>query len=229
MFTRHKELAASRLKKDETAVGKVQDVLDNVMANPWNRGDLQSLSTGIVASDTIKANLLSARKYGQLACKDFIDNHCITSPKTDFYDPVQKTNLQTFKSLKMVMKVNAKGLLVPLKTDKSLFARMALTGQFRKIDVKDVFSCSLGPLPWSLADVNGLPRKTNKAKLLQLLEKGTTVTETYPQNSCSIYDGMSILQKFQPPAGATFAVLAERIFDLVSSCPSRRVDVVFDS
>ena len=57
----HKELAASRLKKDETAVEKVQDVLDNVIANPWNGGDLQSLSTGIVASDTIKENLLNAR------------------------------------------------------------------------------------------------------------------------------------------------------------------------
>ena len=35
--------------------------------------------------------------------------------------------------------------------------------------------------------------------------------------------------KFQLPAGATFAVLAERIFDLVTSCPSRQlVDVVFD-
>ena len=52
--------------------------------------------------------------------------------------------------------------------------------------------------------------------------------ETYLQNACSIYDEMSILQKFQPPAGATFAVLAERILDLVTSCPSRRVDVVFD-
>ena len=47
----HKKLVALRLKKDETAVEKVQDVLDNVIANPWNGGDLQSLSTGIVASD----------------------------------------------------------------------------------------------------------------------------------------------------------------------------------
>ena len=94
------------------------------------------------------------------------------------------------------MKMNAKGLLVPLKMDKNLFARMALIGQFRIIDLKDVFRYLLGPLPWSLADAYGLPRKTNKAKLLQILEKGTPVTETYPQNAYSIYDGMSILQKF---------------------------------
>ena len=91
---------ASHLKKDETAVENVKDVLDNVMAKPWNGRDLQSLSTGIVALDTIKENLLNARKYGQLACKDFINNRCITSPETDFHDPMQKTNLQTFKSLK---------------------------------------------------------------------------------------------------------------------------------
>ena len=56
----HKELAASHLKKDETAVAKVQDVLDNVIANPWNGEDLQSLPTGIVASDIIKKNLVNA-------------------------------------------------------------------------------------------------------------------------------------------------------------------------
>ena len=123
--------------------------------------------------------MLNARKYGQLACRDFIDNRCITSSKTDFHDPMQKTNLQTFKSLKKVMKVNAKGLLVPLKVDKNLFARMALIGQFRKIDLKDVFRYPLGPLLWSLADAYGLPRKTNKAKLLRLLENGTPVAETY--------------------------------------------------
>ena len=74
----------------------------------------------------------------------------------------------------------------------------------------------------------GLPRKTNKAKLMQLLEKGTAVVERYPKNACSIYDGMALLQRFQPPAGATFVVLTDKIFDAVTSNPSRRIDVVFD-
>ena len=63
---------------------------------------------------------------------------------------------------------------------------------------------------------------------MQLLEKGTAVRERYPENSCSIYDGMALLQRFQPPAGATFVVLADKIFDAVTSNPGRRVDVVFD-
>ena len=112
--------------------------------------------------------------------------------------------------------------------DRNLFARMALIGQFRKIDLKEVFKYPLGPLLWSLVNANGLPRKTNKAKLMQLLEKGTAAVERYPGNACSIFDGMALLQRFQPPAGATFVVLADKIFDAVTSNPSRRVDVVLD-
>ena len=126
------------------------------------------------------------------------------------------------------MKVSAKNSLIPLKVDRNLFARMALTGQFQKIDLKEAFEYPIGPLPWSLANAYGLLRKTNKAKLMQLLEKGTAAVERYPENACSIYDGMELLQRFQPPAGATFVVLADKIVDAVTSNASKRVDVVFD-
>ena len=75
---------------------------------------------------------------------------------------------------------------------------MAPNGQFRKIDLKEVFKYPLGPLPWPLANAYGLPRKTNKTKIMQLLEKSTAAVETYPGNACSIYDGMALLQRFQP-------------------------------
>ena len=104
-----------------------------------------------------------------------------------FFDPLKKLNLQTFKHLKKVVKVSAKNSLIPLKMDRDLFARMALIGQFRKIDLKEVFKYPLGPLLWSLVNANGLPRKTNKAKQMQLLEKGTAAVERYLGNACSIY------------------------------------------
>ena len=39
----HKELAAANIKIDSEAVEKVRDVLENVLANPWNGGELASL------------------------------------------------------------------------------------------------------------------------------------------------------------------------------------------
>ena len=145
--------------------------------------------------------------HGETTCKEFIENCCSSLQTIGFFDPLKKVNLQTFKHLKMVVKVGAKNSLIPLKMDRNLFARMAQIGQFRKIDLKEVFKYPLGPLPWSLANAYGLLRKTNKAKVMQLLEKGTAVVERYPENACSIYDGMALLQRFQPPAGATFVNL----------------------
>ena len=77
---------------------------------------------------------------------------------------------------------------------------MALLGQFRQIDMKVVFSYLLGPLPWSLAVLYGLPRKTSKAKLSQQLERHITVTKKYPENATSIFDGMAILQNLKIPS-----------------------------
>ena len=94
--------------------------------------------------------------------------------------------------------------------------------------MKTVFTYPLGPLPWSLADPYGLPRKTNKATLTQRLEKNVKVTEQYPENATTIYDGMALLQKFKPPPGATFQVVSERLFEMVTSNNSKRIDVVFD-
>ena len=59
-----KELAAARIKIDSEAVEKFQDVLENVLAIPWNDGELASLSTGVLESDKIKDSLINATKYG---------------------------------------------------------------------------------------------------------------------------------------------------------------------
>lgn len=39
---------------------------------------------------------------------------------------------------------------------------------------------------------------------------------------------MALLQKFKPPPGATFQVVSERLFEMVTSNNSKRIDVVFD-
>ena len=167
----HKELAPGRIKKDIEAVEKGINLLQNVFTNPWNGGDLTSLSTGIEAAAEIKDSLLGAKNGGFSACLEFISTRCSSSPKLDFFEPLPKSKYKSFKDLKKVVKVSAKHRVLPLKMDRILFARMALLGQFRKINLKTVFMYPLGPLRWSLADAYGLLRKTNKAQLFKKLEK----------------------------------------------------------
>ena len=54
-------------------------------------------------------------------------------------------------------------------------------GQSREIDVRDLLSHSLGPLPWALATPEGLPRKTNKAALAAQLQKNEHLVQRIPE------------------------------------------------
>ena len=225
----HKELAPARIKEDIKAVEKLVDLFEDVFTNPWKQDTVfTSLSTGIEATKEVSDDLLQAKSRGKQAANDFVVNCCSSDPTLDYFDPLKKVKLKSFKDLKAVRKVHNKNLVLPLRMARDVFARMALLEQFRQIDVKVLFTYPLGPLPWSLADPYGLPRKSNKAKLSQQLERGITATEKYPENATSIFDGMALLQKLKIPSGPTFYMVAERVFEMVTSTCSMRVDVVFD-
>eukprot|EP00795_Rhopilema_esculentum_P004101 gene4101-20282_t len=152
-------MAPARVRKNILAVEKVIEVLEDVFISPWDGKELLSLSTSVVASLEVKQDLFTSR--------------CLSEPTAEFLDPLKKTNLKTFKQLKKVINVQKKDKLIPLKIDRTLFARMVLLAPFRKFDLKEVFIYPLGPLPWAIADPYGVPRKTNKAQLLTQIEKGT--------------------------------------------------------
>ena len=173
-------------------------------------------------------NLLKAKEVELKECQEFIDTSSSPNPELDFFDPLPKSKKKTFKDLKKVVKVNVKDRMIPLKMDCSLFARMAFAGQFRKIDLKTVFTYPLVAMPWSLADAFGFIQKTNKSQLAQLLQKNIPILERYPANACNIYDGMALLQRLKIPQGATFRMVADKVFSVVTGSNSNRTDVVFD-
>ena len=105
--------------------------------------------------------------------------------------------------------------MIPLKMDRNLLVRMTLQGQFRRIDLKTVFTFPLGAMPWSLADAFGFIRKSNKSQLAQLLQKNIPILERYPANACNIYDGIALLKRLTIPQGATFHMVAEKVFSIV--------------
>ena len=59
---------------------------------------------------------------------------------------------------------------VIIRTDKNLFARLPVIGQSHQIDLGDLLTHEIGPLPWSLASSDGSSAKPNKASLLSYLK-----------------------------------------------------------
>jgi hypothetical protein len=67
--------------------------------------------------------------------------------------------------------------------------------QGRSLQMEDILSYLLGPLPWALSTPDGMLRKTNKAALATVLQKNVSVAESLPDNSASVIDGINLVQK----------------------------------
>ena len=74
-----------------------------------------------------------------------------------------------------------------------------------------------------MADAYGLLRKTNKAQLFKELEKNVLISERHLTNVSDIYNDMAKLQKLKLPAGATYRLMAEKVFSAVTNNTSRRI------
>src|SRR5208282_445676 len=87
----------------------------------------------------------------------------------------------------------------------------------------------LGPLPWSLENVDGTIKKTNKAALSLSLKKKVTAAENMPQQSAIIIDAMGIIQKLHGE-NRSFNELAAHILAamLHAGKDCMRIDIVFD-
>ena len=103
--------------------------------------------------------------------------------------------LKTWSDIGKTRKVRFSGREIVLKADRNLFAKMAIIGRKRQLDMKEVLSYPLGPLPMSLANPDGSVRKTNKSKLMTTLYKDIPLAESFPENSACIFDGMIVEQE----------------------------------
>lgn len=228
----HDELQTSRIIKDEKAVVTVENLIQS-WNNPFSeRQDLISISTAKEAPAEVSHDLMQAYDVGEKAYQQFKEERLTNNPpKAKFHDPLTQKKLKTFSSLTKKKTISIQGRSTILKADRSLFGRMMIIGQSRKIEVRELLHHSLGPLPWSLATPEGFPRKTNKAALATYLQKDVQLADRIPPNSATIVDGMSLVQKLNVGSNqTTFGHVASSLLSMVlhAGSQSSRIDVVFD-
>ena len=121
------------------------------------------------------------------------------------------------------------GKEIILKSDKNLFSIMTIVAQSQQLDMKEVFSHPLRPIPWSLSTADGWLRKTNKASLSKYLEQLSLPAESLHDNVATIVDAMSIVQRIKG-AQKIFGDIAKKTFNtmMAEAKSAKRIDVVFD-
>ena len=87
------------------------------------------------------------------------------------------------------------GRSVFVKADRALFGRIMVMGHGRNLQISNVLSHPLGPLPWAIATPEGLQRKSNTAALASYQQKNVAPADQRRDHSATIIDGMSIIQK----------------------------------
>ena len=224
----YKDLSKTRIEKDLKDVQEIIDLLKEVFIHPFEERGLVSLSSGIVATTDIKDDLMNTCSLRKKAMDNFINEQLRENSSVDFFKPVKKLNLKTFKHIINVIKESVKDRIIPLKVHRDLFGQIALIMQRRSINLQNVFCYPLGPLPWALSGSVGEIRKTNTIALLHSLEKDATPLTSPPRNHATIIDGMAVVQKCKP-TGKTFEQMVSDMLELILSTTKKaeRIDIVF--
>jgi len=90
-------------------------------------------------------DLLHACEISEEEFQQFQEERLQSSPpKKKFHEPVKLKKLKAFTSLNKKKAVSTQGRAMMLKADRSLFGRMIITGQSRKIEVKTCCNIALG-------------------------------------------------------------------------------------
>ena len=225
------DLSQSRISKDELAVKSLVGMLTDTWRNPFAipGEELCSISTGASPPQDVVLDLCDAEQKGKLAYERFVTERLHEDGRGKFFGRIPRLRLTSFASIlsRKCVKVKEKELM--LKIDRHLFGKLAIVAQTYQLNMKDVLTHPLGPVPWALATSEGFLRKTSKASLANELEKLSLPTEDLPSTSASIIDAMSIVQKTKG-RHKTFSDLSDAIFRKIlaeGSC-SNRIDVVFE-
>ena len=155
-------------------------------------------------------DILASKENGDQAFVDFLTKRVSGDKTMKFFYILPKIKLKLFSTLKS-KKMVTKDKEIMFKADKNLFGMITVISQNRNLDMKEVLSHPLGPIPWSLATSGGTLRKKNKAVLSNNLEKESTLSEEIPENSSCILDAMSYVQKIKRKH-KTFKEVAETLF-----------------
>ncbi len=177
---------------------------------------------GDVAND-----LLGAYVKGSKALGCFIEERLEPSSSKYYHAPIPRLQLKTM-ALPKVKKATQE---VVMKATRDLFGRLLVIGQTRQISLQELLKYCLGPLPLSIATLEGNPVKTVKANLLTVLEKKAEPATSIPPRSTWVIDAMAVLQSLTVGSIVTYNELASQIFDIITHgvSPDGRVDWVVDT
>ena len=224
-----KDLKNYQLKRNAKDIQKIITLIKETM-NPFSetvpKDELFNISSGKAASSETSTFLLGCQKLGSDAREKFI-KECRADEKR-FEQKITQQKVKTFanEGCKYVKK-SKDNKIIQLTMERDLFGSILFIALQRKIDMGEILKYPLTPVPSSLCHIDGNMNKTPKAKLLDHLEKTTTVSRHPVTVHVLIIDGMFFLHLLQD-LPETYGSISRFILKRICTLRASRIDVVFD-
>ena len=231
--TSAKDPGKARMQQDAEDVAKLEAQFTKYKVFRCT-SDLVVVTTGDVASNAIKQDLLGVEETGKKVIKDFVETRLIKK-EIKFHDTQKHQKVKTFETLYTVPVSVDKSKTIARKADKDLLRRVIVALESgRDVDVNMLLQSELAPVPKSVAILEGSVREAGKSDLGTILQ-GNVCKSQMPisrSQTCTTIDGMAAVQSLANSSGAkTFGEWSDRFLRHVTSHFSEsctRVDVLFD-
>ena len=166
-------LTSAELAREEKSIEQLLTTMES-FSNPFNQdsGDLFNLVTKVVMPENVKKDLCEQSTIGQKLFQSFVKER-IQERKTNFWAPMKKQKLLTWKTEGKKVKLGADNNFVELQEDRNLFARMMVVCKRRPgIDIQEaVGTYEFSVVPRSMFAADGtMLRCSCKSALMNILE-----------------------------------------------------------
>ena len=226
--TMHRDVRPAEILKSEKCVRKAKEAVESFI-NPFivdDQDKLISLSSGAAATELIATDVLGAEKSGKEAQKAFIKDRL--EKNEYFFEPVKRMNLRTLGDMNKNMKVTtANNKVVQYKQQGNIAFQLFVKSQSQglQLDMKELMTYPLTPVPYSIGTADGFLAKTDKSKSFQYLTKEC---EDAPvpsaESTLVVYNGNAYFY-YLKEIPANFSLICNKIVGMMSTT----TDAVFST
>ena len=157
---------------------------------------LVNIANGAVLASDVADKVLAAKENGENEITEFVKQKIIENPNK-FWEKISKVNTPTFETLNKVMTVPiSKDKEKVMKYDKDPFQRFLVVPRSREIDLQDVHSYELSPVPLSIAYLNRSHGKTAKSNVLKELMIEISIPDHLLDHDIYLIDFMVLFQPY---------------------------------
>ena len=150
--------------------------------NPFcieDKSHLYILSSGSQVPDSVVKDVMNAETVGKEKREEFVQERLLKNK--NFFEPIKKLKLKTMSDLKKTTKLKpTENKVIMYKEQGSLAFQLLVKAQTLnlQIDLQEVMTYQLTPVPYSLGTPDGALCKTNKAGGFVFLTKDIKDYET---------------------------------------------------